>query len=376
MADLFEKNILTGIELENRFVRSATFEGLADSNGAATGRMTELLLDLVNGGVGLLITGHAYISPEGQAGRLQLGIHSDCLKESHSKMVSSIHQAGGKIVLQISHSGCQALPEITGHDPIAPSIISRPKGIVAREMTLEDIDRVVEAFGKAAQRAKDCCYDGVQIHAAHGYLLSQFLSPFYNQRADGYGGSIENRARIVVEVLKSIKSHAGNDYPVHIKMNSEDFIHGGLTTDEMLVVAKILEENGIGAIELSGGAIDSPPELSPVRPEKKPSKEWEVFYRQAAKRFKGQISVPLILVGGIRSFEVAKEVVETSIADYVSMSRPFVREPGLVNRWKSGDTARATCISCNGCFIPARKGKGIYCVVEKRDKRIAKNSKG
>ncbi|MBW8017648.1 MAG: NADH:flavin oxidoreductase [Planctomycetes bacterium] len=376
MADLFGKNILTGIELENRFVRSATFEGLADSNGAATDRMTELLLDLVKGGVGLLISGHAYVSPEGQAGNLQLGIYSDDLKESHSKMVNSIHQAGGKIVLQIAHSGCQALPEITGHDPVAPSVITRPKGVVSREMAVEDIDHIVAAFGKAAQRAKDCRYDGVQIHAAHGYLLSQFLSPFYNQRTDGYGGSVENRARIVVEVLKSIKSHAGDDYPVHIKMNSEDFIDCGLTSDEMLVVAKILEGNGIGAIELSGGAIDSPPELSPVRPEKEPSREWEVFYRQSAKRFKDQVSVPLILVGGIRSFDVAKEVIETSTADYISMSRPFVREPGLVNRWKSGDTARATCISCNGCFIPARKGKGIYCAVEKRDKRIAKNSKG
>lgn len=372
MADMFEKNILTGIQLHNRFVRSATYEGLADTNGRATDRMTELLLDLVNGGVGLLITGHAYVSPEGQAGNLQLGIHSDDLKESHSKMVSSIHQAGGKVVLQIAHSGCQALPATTGHDPIAPSVIARPKGVVSKEMTVEDIDRVVEAFGKAAQRAKDCRYDGVQIHAAHGYLLSQFLSPAYNKRTDSYGGSTENRARIVVEVLKSIKSHTGDDYPVHIKMNSEDFLDGGLTSDEMLVVAKILEQNGIGAIELSGGAIDSPPELSPVRPEKEPSKQWEVFYRQAAKRFKDQIKVPLILVGGIRSFDVAKEVIETSIADYISMSRPFVREPDLVNRWKSGDTARATCISCNGCFIPARKGKGIYCVVEKREKRNAK----
>lgn len=372
MADLFDKNTLTGIELENRFVRSATYEGLADSNGAATDRMTELLLDLVKGGVGLLITGHAYVSPEGQAGNLQLAIHSDDLKESHSKMVSSIHQAGGKVVVQIAHSGCQALPATTGCDPIAPSVIARPKGVIAKEMTVEDIDRVVDAFGKAAQRAKDCRYDGVQIHAAHGYLLSQFLSPAYNKRTDSYGGSTENRARIVVEVLKSIKSHAGDDYPVHIKMNSEDFLDGGLTSDEMLVVARILEQNGIGAIELSGGAIDSPPQLSPVRPEKEPSKHWEVFYRQAAKRFKDQIKVPLILVGGIRSFDVAKEVIETSIADYVSISRPFVREPALVNRWKSGNTARATCISCNGCFIPARKGKGIYCVVEKREKRTAK----
>lgn len=370
MADLFEKNVLTGIELENRFVRSATYEGLAEKNGAATDRMTELLIDLVSGGVGLLITGHAYISPEGQAGNLQLGIYCDELKESLSKMVASIHQAGGKIIAQISHSGCQAQPTVTNQDPIGPSAINRPNDVVCKEMTIEDIDRIILAFGKAGGRAKDCGFDGVQIHGAHGYLLSQFLSPFYNKRTDKYGGTVENRARIVVEVLKSIKSHTNADYPVHIKMNSEDFLDGGLTCDEMLEVAKILEKNGIGAIELSGGAIDSPPELSPVRPAKEQSKDWEVFYRQAAKRFKENLSVPLILVGGFRSFDIAKEVIESSTADYISMSRPLVREPGLVNRWKSGDTAMATCISCNGCFIPARKGKGIYCVVEKRKQKL------
>jgi 2,4-dienoyl-CoA reductase-like NADH-dependent reductase (Old Yellow Enzyme family) len=372
MTKLFEENILTGIKLKNRFVRSATFEGLAENNGAATDRMTELLIELVNGGVGLLITGHAYVSPEGQAGRLQLGVYCDELKESLSKMAESIHQAGGKIIMQISHSGCQALPEITNLEPIGPSVIAGPKGDNCKEMSTDDIDAVVVAFGKAARRAKDCGFDGVQIHAAHGYLLSQFLSPAFNKRSDGYGGSVDNRSRIVVEVLKSIKSHTDAAFPVHIKMNSEDFLENGFTSDEMLEVAKTLEENGIGCIELSGGAIGSPPELSPIRTEKEPSKEWEVFYRDAAMRFKDQISVPLMLVGGVRSLDVAKELIDSSVTDYISMSRPFIREPGLVNRWQSGNAARATCVSCNGCFIPARKGKGLYCVVDKRKKRNAK----
>jgi len=369
MPELFEKNVLTGIELQNRFVRSATFEGLATPEGAATDRMSDLLVDLVKGHVGLIITGHAYVSPEGQAGNLQLAIHSDELVESHKKMVDAIHAASGKVVLQIAHSGCQADPQVTGQPPIAPSQIERPKGVIAKEMTTQDIDRVVNAFGLAAKRAKDSGYDAVQIHAAHGYLLSQFLSPYYNKRTDEYGQTKENRARIVVEVIKAIKANAGEDYPIHIKMNSEDFIEGGMTADQMLQTAKILQQNGIGAIELSGGAIDSPPEVSPVRPEKTPSTEWEVFYRDSAKRFKQEISVPLILVGGFRTFDVAKQAIGTSLADYISLCRPLVREPDLIKRWQSGDTKRATCISCNGCFIPARKGKGIYCVVEKRQQR-------
>jgi 2,4-dienoyl-CoA reductase-like NADH-dependent reductase (Old Yellow Enzyme family) len=284
-------------------------------------------------------------------------------------MTASIHAAGGKIIMQLAHAGCQADPEMTGHESIGPSAIEEASGATCREMTADDIANVVEAFGKAAKRAKDSGFDGVQIHAAHGYLLSEFLSGHFNKRTDEYGGSIENRARIVVQVLKSIKAQVGDDYPVHIKMNSEDFLEGGLTVDEMLAVVKILEANGIGAVELSGGALGSKPELSPVRPEKKGATNWEVFYRDAAKRFKEQTSLPLILVGGMRSFDVTKAVVETGIADYISMSRPFVREPGLVNRWKSGDTARATCISCNGCFIPALKGEGIYCVVQAREQK-------
>ena len=372
MAGLFDRNELTGIELGNRFVRSATFEGLAEDNGAATDRMTNLLVDLVNGGVGLLISGHAYVSPEGRAGNRQLGVYSDELCESLSKMTASIHQAGGKILIQLAHAGCQADPEMTGLESIGPSAIEGRSGATCKEMTGSDTEGLIDAFGKAGKRAKDSGFDGVQIHAAHGYLLSEFLSGHFNKRSDEYGGSAENRARIVLAVLGSIKAAAGDDFPVHIKMNSEDFLDGGLTVDEMLQVAELLESGGIGAVELSGGALGSKPELSPVRPEKKPSVEWEVFYRDAAKRFKEQTSLPLILVGGMRSFDVAREVIETGIADYISISRPFIREPALVNRWKSGDTARAKCISCNGCFGPALKGEGIYCVEEAREQRRQK----
>ena len=168
-------------------------------------------------------------------------------------MTGAVHKAGGKIILQLAHSGCQAQREHTGQEAWGPSVMDDKSGPLNREMTTEDIRKVVEAFGKGAARAERAGFDGVQIHAAHGYLLSQFLSPFFNKRKDEYGGSLENRARIVVEVLESIKGHVRADFPVMIKMNSQDFLEGGLSAGDAIKVAAILEASGIDAIELSGG---------------------------------------------------------------------------------------------------------------------------
>jgi 2,4-dienoyl-CoA reductase-like NADH-dependent reductase (Old Yellow Enzyme family) len=238
-------------------------------------------------------------------------------------------------------------------------------GSSCREMTQADISKVIEAFARGAVRAKQAGFDGVQIHAAHGYLLSQFLSPFFNKRTDEYGGTIENRTRIVLEVLGSIRASVGHDFPVLIKINSEDFLDKGLTVEDMLHAAALLEQAGIDAIELSGGTAYSDKRI-PVRIAKIDTEEKEVFYKAAAKRYKEKITVPLMLVGGIRSYEVAERLVARGIADYISLCRPLIREPHLINRWKQGDTRKATCLSDNLCFKPTRAGQGLYCVVEKR----------
>ena len=235
-------------------------------------------------------------------------------------------------------------------------------------MTLEDIGKVVEAFGNGAVRAEKAGFDGIQIHAAHGYLLSQFLSPFYNKRKDEYGGILENRVRIILEILRTIKVRVRSDFPVMIKMNSQDFLEGGLSADEGIKIAAILAESGIDAIEFSGGSIHSG-KLSPVRPGKLESRDEEVYYRKEAEKYKEAVSVPLMLVGGIRSFEVAEGLVENGTADYISLCRPLIREPALVKRWKSGDLRKATCLSDNQCFRPGMAGEGIYCVVEKKEQQ-------
>jgi len=365
MSKLFETTQISSLTLENRFVRSATWEGMASENGACTRKLIELMVRLARGGVGLIITGHAHVSPEGQAAPWQLGIYRDDFVDGLNDMTDSVHAAGGKIVMQLAHAGCHANSELSGQEPVGPSVMENEKGPFCREMSGEDIRRVIEAFGRAAFRAKQAGFDGVQIHAAHGYLLSQFLSSFYNKRTDDYGGSLGNRARMVVEVLREIKREAGHQYPVMIKLNSEDFVEGGMTVDEMLQIAARLELAGIDAIELSGGTMYSG-KYSAVRRGKLKSEVDEVYYPEAARQFKSRMKLPLMLVGGIRSFAVAERLVNHNLADYISLSRPLIREPDLVNRWKSGDRGRAACQSDNLCFKPALQGEGIYCVTERK----------
>jgi 2,4-dienoyl-CoA reductase-like NADH-dependent reductase (Old Yellow Enzyme family) len=227
-------------------------------------------------------------------------------------------------------------------------------------MTTDDIHRVVTAFGQAARRAKKAGFDGVQIHAAHGYLLSQFLSPAINQRTDEYGGSVENRVRIVLEVLRTIRQVVGRNYPILIKINSEDFLNNGLTVEDFLEAGAMLENAGVDAIEVSGGTFFSG-RLIPSRKEITFDRD-QAYFRKASRSLKKMSKVPVILVGGIRSYLLAERLVDEGVMDYIAMCRPFIREPMLIARWQSGDLRKATCISCNGCFGPARSGRGILCV--------------
>ncbi len=360
MPQLFEESTIKHLTLKNRFVRSATWEGLATDKGACTQRLIDLMVRLARGGIGLMITGHTYIAPEGQAGPWQLGIHRDDLVPGLAELAQAAHKAGGKIVLQLAHAGCRAHAGLTGLETLGPSAVANEQGLPSRAMTLEQIRKTVEDFGQGAIRAQEAGFDGVQIHAAHGYLLSQFLSPYFNRRRDRYGGSIANRARIVLEVLRRIREGVGERFPVLIKMNSQDFMEQGLSVEEMVEVAAMLESEGIDAIELSGGAHHSG-KYMPLRVGHLELPEDEVYYRHEASRYKEKIRAPLILVGGIRSFQVAEKIVREGLADYVSLSRPLIREPELIHRWKSGDLRKALCKSDNQCLMSAMRGEGLTC---------------
>ena len=363
MTDLFESTVLKGMTLANRFVRSATWEGLATTEGYATESLARLLAELARGEVGLIITGHAYVSPEGKAAPGQLGIYTDRHVPSLKEMVGKIHDLGGKVAVQISHGGRYALklPDVVR---LGPSAIETRGKVQCREMTVEEIQRITGQFAEAARRAKAAEFDAVQLHAAHGYLLSEFLSPFFNKRTDAYGGAVKNRARFLLEVVNAIRREVGRALPLLVKLNAQEFLEGGSSVEDMLDIASLLEKASVDAIEMSGGnhveGIFG--EFFPARPGK-PKGEEGPYYLSEARRYKERIRVPLMLVGGIRSYEWAKRIVSEGYADYVSLSRPLIREPKLISRWKSGDRAMSACISDNGCFKPGLNGEGILCTV-------------
>ncbi len=366
MSSLFESVTIKGMELSNRFVRSATWEGLAGEGGEVTPKLTKMMTELARGGVGLIITSHAYVRSDGQATPWQLGIDKDELVSSLRGLTDSVHEAGGKIVMQLAHAGNFAAENLTGQTPL---VVSNYEGLARsprKQVSTEDIRDIVLAFADAAQRAKSAGFDGVQIHSAHGYFLSQFLSPLFNRREDEYGGVVTNRARIHIEILDAIRDAVGTSYPVMIKMNCRDFRDGGLTLEDSIEAACLLVDAGLDAIELSGGLLTNvrkSPSRAGINSEDK-----EAYHLEELKAFRNRIEIPLMPVGGIRSFGVAERLVEDSLADFISMSRPFIREPGLINRWKAGDRRRAECISDNLCFKPGFEGNGIYCVTSERER--------
>jgi 2,4-dienoyl-CoA reductase-like NADH-dependent reductase (Old Yellow Enzyme family) len=340
MTTLFEKSEINGMVLSNRFIRSATWAGMATDEGGCTPQLIDLMSDLSAGGVGLIITGHTYVHPDGQHSPRQLGIHRDTLIPEFQNLTRSVHTHGSKVVLQLGFGG---------------AYLSKAR---IRQMSASDIRELAAAYGQAAVRARKAEFDGVQIFAAHGFFLSQMLCPRYNDRTDDYGGKIANRARVLIEVLDAIRIAVGRHYPVLVKINCRDFVENGLTLEDSVQVARMLEKAGIDAIELSGGLLNNPN----IMRSKIETEDSKAYFQSEARVFKETIHIPLILVGGIRSYETAKQVVDQGLADYISMSRPFIREPGLIKRWRAGDRHEAACISCDNCFEPLKKGEGISCV--------------
>jgi 2,4-dienoyl-CoA reductase-like NADH-dependent reductase (Old Yellow Enzyme family) len=360
MSELFKKAFIGNMELRNRFVRSATWAGMAGENGEVTEPLVHIYRELARGGVGLILTGYAYVNKRGKSSPRMLGCDEDSLIPGLRKLVEAVHEEGGKIALQIVHGGSQLMfdPGIRAEAPSA--VKERATGNNPSEMTLEDIRRTVGDFSEAARRAKEAGFDGVEIHAAHGYLLSQFLSPYSNRRTDVYGGPIENRARIIFEIYEAVRDRVGGDYPVMIKINSSDFDGVGLSLEDSLQVCMKLSGMGIDAIDVSGG-IPAAGELSPAR-EKINTREKEAYFKVYARELKPLIRCPLVLVGGLRSLEVIEETFQEGAADFFSLARPLISEPNLINRWHSGEVRRARCISCNKCITAAQEEGRLYCV--------------
>ncbi len=351
---LFSPINIGTMSVKNRFVRSATHEGMLGEDGLYNERLGDLYTRLAENDVGLIISGHAFVTPGGRASRNQAAAGRDECVRKWLPVTSRIHAAGGKIALQLAHAGGYACDSITAAGPseFAPS----PGRSHCREMTLHEIRETIERFIEAAVRAREGGFDAVQIHAAHGYLLSQFLSGYYNRRTDEYGGTPEKRARMLCEVLSGIRRAVGPEFPILVKLNSEDFTPGGLAANECVELCRKLETLGLDAVELSGGLPVSPRAFHPIRPAGEPP-----YYRETARRVKAALSIPVILVGGIGDFDTARDLVWEKSCDLVSFSRPLIREPELIRRWRSGEFRPTTCVRCNACLRPILTGRSFGC---------------
>lgn len=386
---LFAPGAVGAVTTVNRFVRSATYECMATGKGEVTDDLIRFYGNLARGGAGLVITGHMYVHARGRAGNRQIGIYDDEMIPGLKRIVDAVHGEGGRIVFQIAHAGRQTRPGSVRGRPLAPSKGKRDPVFFVKpiEMTEEDIRETVESFGSAARRAAKAGADGIQLHAAHGYLISQFLSPFFNRRNDAWGGSDENRFRFLREVVAAARKALPPDQALLVKMNGYDYTpQEGVTPPLATRYAGWLEEMGIDGIELSCGT-GSYSFLSMSRGDvpvddfvsglpwwmKYPARRVlkrlsgiytmkEAFNRGAAQQVKSVLrDTPLILVGGLRHLSRMEGVLEEGDADFISLSRPFIREPHLVNRMHEGKTDRASCVSCNRCLAAVANNRPLRC---------------
>ena len=357
--------------IKNRFIRSATYSRMAKEDGDISNELLEMYKTLAKGGVGLIITGYAYVQKSGIPFPGQLGADRDSLIPSLKKIAKTIHSNGDgcKVFLQLAHCGRQSylVDEI-----VAPSAVLEPiTNRMPREMTIEEIEETVDAFAEASRRAMEAGFDGVQLHSAHGYLLSGFLSPHTNRRTDKYGGNMNNRVRIFEEIYKKTTKLVGSDFPISIKMNADDFLEGGLKLDESKKIAEIFSKIGYASIEVSGGMwevlmrnkkdLGWQPAMIPESRLNINTREKEAYHRTYAKEIKKDIDILLILVGGINSIELVEEILNKGDADFLSFSRPLIREPDLPNRWMKGiGSSTVECDYCNSCLMTLAK-TGLLC---------------
>jgi 2,4-dienoyl-CoA reductase-like NADH-dependent reductase (Old Yellow Enzyme family) len=365
MATLFESVSIGKMTLRNRLVRSATWEGMCDPDGRPTDKLNACYTALARGGVGLIISGYTFVSPEGKQLPGKMGLQTDRFEADFRRLAQAVHDAGGTLAVQLVHAGGQADADVTGLEAVAPSAVSTAQyKLTPVPLSKTQIDDIVTAFGLSAARAMQWGIDAVQLHGAHGYLINQFLSPKTNRRTDEYGGTIENRCRFMLDVLAEIRRTTGPDFPVMIKLNAADNLEGGLELADAITAATKLEAAGIDAIEVSAGTPGSGA-MGPAR-EKIDTPEKEAYNLELARQIKAKVSCPVMVVGGFRSHEVCEAAISTHGIDFVAMSRPLIRQPDLPSRWEQGDHRPAECISCNKCFVPGLRYGGIYCMAERK----------
>ncbi len=355
---LFEPGRIGSLELKNRLVMPPMGTNYALKDGSVTQRQIDYYEERSKGGVGLVIVEISCVdSPVGKAAVRQICIDDDRFIPDLSKLAESIKRHGAKAAIQIHHAGRQTSSKLTGHQPVAPSPVPIPGGEQPRELTLSEIASLVTRFAEAAERAKKAGFDGVEIHGAHGYLVSQFLSPLSNHRRDAYGGSLENRARFLLEVIEAIRERVGSDYPVWCRLSAMEIgVEGGITLEETQVVAQLAEKAGVDAIHVSAH------QVTPAR--RPPMAQPPCLFVPLAEGIKKVVSVPVIAVGRI-SPELGEGVLRDGKADFISIGKALLADPHLPQKVARSRMEDITpCICCLTCLDSVGwRREGVCCVV-------------
>ncbi len=357
-AHLLQPGKIGSLYVRNRVIMAPLGSRLTTENGAVTDDMIEFYSQRARGGAGVIVIeamGIEYPQAVGKPNHVRF--HDERYVPGHAKLVEKIHECGGKAFAMLWHAGINK-GCLEGVQPVGPSAILNPNtGIVPHELTVDEIHELVNKFGQAAARAKLCGYDGVNVHAAHGYLLSSFVSAATNQRTDEYGGSFENRIRFPLEVLAAIRRNTGKDYPVVFRINGSDFIDGGITPEEAAAFAEALEKGGVNAIDVSAGVYGSiDTMIEPIQYEE----GWKLYL---AENIRKHVSIPVFGVGVIHDPAKADKAIADGQVDFVCVGRELLCEPQWVNKAAAGETHFVKCIGCNSCFERIGKNLPIRCAV-------------
>ena len=353
MSKLFTPFKIKKIESKNRLMRSATTSYWSDEDGILRQPIIDYYKELAKGGLGFIIKGHSYVMAKGKAHTEQSGLAEEKHLQKMQELTKIVHSFEVPIVAQINHGGMSSVVErVTASE-------YKTEKYTARALNEDEILEIIQSFAYSAELAMNAGFDGVQIHSAHGYLVSQFLSDNVNKREDKYGGSLENRARLLLEIFNAIKKKIGNDPVIGVKLNCDDFAaEGGIGITDSIQVSEWLAKQGIDFIELSGGG---PKQDSNIRKSRgKPTKDsgyFEANFSGHAEKIRAVIpETPLALVDGIRSRKTMDAILNNNIADFISMSKPFIIEPDFSIKLKAGQL-KSECIDCRECLSRDRFGK-------------------
>ncbi|GEM79323.1 NADH:flavin oxidoreductase [Vibrio superstes] len=365
MSILFSPAQIGNMTLKNRFVRSATWENMATEEGYMTEKLYDIYEELAKGDVGLIVTGYANIVENEKPNAGMMGIYNDSFIEGYKKLTDLVHQYDAKIVKQIAYGGTKTTYNLGERVIFAPSDIpERGTNTQGKAMSKDEINLIVDAFAQASLRAKKSGFDGVEIHAAHTYLINQFLSPYYNRRDDEYGGSLENRMRFLVEIYQRTRDLVGEGFPILIKLTATEFFEGGQSFEQTRAICKKLEQLGVDAIIVSGNIHGKASEMVGESFDGYTLQQ-EGYFHEYGDVISQDVKVPVITVGGLSDFDAIENIANNTGIDFFAVSRPLLAEPQLIKRWTEGDRAPVDCERCSKC----RTKRGNFCVVFKRRKK-------